>query len=226
MLRDLVDGHLLGTLSMEEQQRLLAMIEKDPTVAQYVRESEMAFASIQAAKRRLLRQQLQDWDKEAEKNTKGHGGWYALIWILLGLFFLFSWIGYYYSPDRMAQRSFERTLTISSSTQAFDPVWREGNHAFRQGAYEKAIQDYQALLQSSDPDFIQRSTWLILLCQFAMDGPTPVWQNEIQRFSRETPSVYQKEADRLIQTMHSPTYIYLYRNVFGRSMASWQPKII
>src|SRR5690349_3195008 len=98
MLRDLVDGHLMGTLSMEEQQRLLVMMENDPSVAQYVRESEAAFASIQAARKRLLHQQLKAWDHEAEKGPKGYGGWYALLGILFGVFFLLSWIGYEFSP--------------------------------------------------------------------------------------------------------------------------------
>jgi hypothetical protein len=227
MLRDLVDRHLLGTLTEAEKLSLKEMMESDTRIAEYVRESEEAFALVQHARLRRLRNRLKDWDRSEDKNRGNTGGGMTgFLLVLLSFILFFGWLGHHYSPGAMAARSFERTVDILPQPEEGEGAWKDGNLAFREHAFPKAILLYQPMLQSENEILSKHAQWKILLCQFAIAGPTPAWQESIQRFSVESPSVYKKEVHQLIRTLHSPTYILLYRNVFGQAVAAVKPKII
>ena len=68
--------------------------------------------------------------------------------------------------------------------------------------------------------------WNVMLCEFALNGPTYEIENKVLSFSSGSNDELAKEAGRLHQIICSPLYQFLFTKVLGNSVKLVKPRII
>lgn len=206
------------------------MMQADPVFAQGVKESEEAFQILQLARQRELRQKLKNWDLISSKsnNRKKKGLLLALVLILL-CFSSWCWLSYYYSPVHQAQQSFnsiQSHFLPELESPFVSEKWNAGTNAFKQEDFENAMLIFISIRGSVDSLTKYQCDWNILLCQFALNGPTARWEEDLVSFSKQAPMAFQSSAEKLLKTIRSPFYTRWYKSLLKKSVSSVKPKII
>jgi hypothetical protein len=229
-IQDLIDRYLLNQVSPEDKLKLLHMMEADPVFAQHVKESQETFRILQAARYRQLRHKLKSWDAgiQKHKRVKSKGLLFFCIAVLL-ILSVWCWLAYHYNSTCLAMRSFnvieEKSISVYSS-QAEWEEWQKSIDAFREEDFEKALYLFMALPETKDSFLTYRMHWNILLCQLAMNGPSPEWMEKLLVFTNSAPDPMKTEALKLWHTLQSPVYTKLYRGVISKTFTAVKPKII
>ena len=229
-IRDLVDSYLLGQIDAANKEKLLTLIEADPGIAQYVRESEEAFAILQMARQRHLRHKLQAWDRESASRICS--GKNPLLWFIscIGALVLFwFWLSIHYSPVYLATGSFSHILLLTSSSGQPEPpekIWADGTNAFLQHDFEKAMLSFQYYLNSPDSRIQDHAQWNVFLCRLALENESTRWEEDVREYIRRAPEPFQTEARRLLRRLHTAGYLFVHHRWIPGALSSVKPKII
>jgi len=228
-LSALIDQYLLGTISTQDRAYLEELIVTDPTVAELVKESKMAYKAILFERNRRLREKLRDLDNEVMQRQDFFSTGIGKLSFLLGcLFVLFYLASVYFSPASIARRNFvdfSISALVAEGHQEQETARKEAKDAFMRKEYEIAIQHYVSLSEQPDTEFSFPARWNILMAQLALEGPTKQWKIALDSYTREAPGPIAAKAYKLAAFFESGYYKLLHKH-FRENLSSLKPRLI
>lgn len=228
-LAALIDQYLMGTISPQDKSHLEQLIATDPSVAESVREHQVAFKAIQQERNRLLKEKLRALDQDDLKRQGFFSSRSGLLTLgLVTLFLLYYLISAYYSVESIAGRNLESYSSIglpSRESIAFEVSWKEAEHAFQTRDYPSAILRYTSLAELHNKQYTDVAEWNILMARLAMEGPTPYWKHNLESFARDTQGILAIKAYKLSAFLES-AYGRFFTRQFQEKFTSIKPRLI
>lgn len=221
---DLIDQYLLGTISPENKSILERRMAAEPGFAEEVWQSRAAYQVIQYERYRRLKSQMLKWDRQSVWPRR----WGPLLVILTLLAGLLSWGIWYYAPERLALRYFEDFSSAESvliSKEGPYDIWTQASAAFRSGDFENAIYLYSDFADKTDVRHRDPARWNILLSQLALQGMTPQWKADFDRFMSGTQNPFRDNRIRMQAAVEHPLGRIFIRRFYLRA-GGFHPKII
>ena len=141
---------------------------------------------------------------------------------------LFLMLNIYQSPLHIARRNLiEYPGEVGGSKPGSVEValWTDARMDFMKKDFEKAIQHYLVLEGDVRTPGHFEAKWNVLMVQLATSGPTPAWHQAMERFSREAPSQFSNQANRMIVKFTSKYYRFLF-SPWKDKFSSLKPRLI
>jgi len=189
----------------------------------------LAYKALELERRKQLKTKLKALDGMTSGPGKPFPKWLGIGILLLGAC-LFYWYmaSVYFSPEHIAERNYLSYPELNRQFEVFHPqdmVWQKADEAFKNGEYQRAIQQFAILSESNNPSQSAAANWNILLAQFALQGPSSNWKVGLQTFEKSAPEVLSEKARELIYCLES-TYYRFFMFRLQDNFSTIKPRLI